>query len=243
MIDAINGPNGAEMALCKCDFCAAEVTVSAAHGDTRGGTKPIRKTIRNQGQVEIKLQSLGWSFVKKKLRCPKCEAARKQKPSWLEAAEQTFVAEEISMPAEVDNITPLRQPTREHIREISALLHVEYDTAAQRYRGESTDKSIADIVGNGCMPGWVAAERIRGFGENGGNEAIANATDDLAALRAALDAAMDEFAKSRDAAIGAINAAAAAHAKAVKPLADRIADLESRQSRIIKAIGPKAGGK
>ncbi len=52
------------------------------------------------------------------------------------------------------------------------MLVITYDGDAKRYKGTDTDKTIADALGNGVMPGWVAEIREQNFGPAGGNEEI-----------------------------------------------------------------------
>ena len=77
---------------------------------------------------------------------------------------------------------PLRHPTRDQIRSIQKMLDDEYDVTAQRYKGSTTDVTIAEVLGGGVMFGWVAEERERAYGP-AGNDEIDKLTDDIAALR------------------------------------------------------------
>lgn len=189
MIEAIKGLRGQEQALCKCDDCAAQAVVNAAHGDTRGfartsagrNGRPV-VSIKNEGQVIAKLQSDGWAYVKGVLRCPKCEEKRKAKGAWFDAR---AALAEIQKEAEVmaQNVTTLREPTPKQIRLIILALEDAYDDAAKRYRGTHTDKSIAQDIGDGIMPGWVAQQREKLFGP-AGNEELANIKAEIEAVKA-----------------------------------------------------------
>lgn len=189
MIEPVKGLRGQEQALCKCHDCAAEMVVNAAHGDTRGFSRgsagrngrPII-TIKNEGQVIAKLQSDGWSYVKGVLRCPKCEEKRKGNSPRFDVRKALA---EIKKEAEVmaQNVTTLREPTSKQIRLIILALEDAYDDTAKRYRGTHTDKSIAQDIGDGIMPGWVAAQREKLFGP-AGNEELANIKSEIEAVKA-----------------------------------------------------------
>src|SRR5690606_2606021 len=125
------------------------------------------------GQAIRKLH--GWVQVKGALRCPACEAKRRVAV----AAKQEKAVE--------TNVAPIRQPTMEQKRQIMLLLTDAYDTAAGRYRGGDTDKTLADAIGGGCMPGWVAEVREQFFGPDGGNDAIEDVIADLKAWQADMD--------------------------------------------------------
>jgi len=107
-----------------------------------------------EGQAIKKIQEMGWSLIKKALRCPMCEAKRK--------AEN--MVQKSKAPA------PLRQPTRAQIREINSMLDDVYDVKDERYQRGDTDETVAEVLG--VMPGWVVAERERAFGPAGGNEEL-----------------------------------------------------------------------
>ena len=154
MIEAIKGLRGEELALCKCDDCAAEESVRATHGHGHGGQGKLKMTLANERQPLQKLEKAGWALVKGKLRCPKCEAKRKE----------TNVID-IKPKAE----TP-REPTRAQKREIMDMLESAYDVDAERYTGGDTDETVAEVLK--VMPGWVAQIREEFFGPDGGNENI-----------------------------------------------------------------------
>lgn len=78
-----------------------------------------------------------------------------------------------------------RQPTKEQKREIIDMLGVAYDTDAQRYKGNDTDKTVAEAIGQHILWGWVAQLRDEFFGP-AGNEA---ATQTLAEIKAWQDKA------------------------------------------------------
>lgn len=179
MIEAIRGLQGQSQALCKCRDCAAEVVVAAAHGDSgsfsrtgagRNGFKAM--SVANEGQVITKVQGLGWSFIKNRLRCPKCEADRKS-----DKQEKPMAT-----------VTELRTPTREQKRQIMDILGEVYDAKAGRYKGAETDVTVADTIGGGVMFGWVAELRIEFFGESGENEEAEDFLGQIAEWRDKADA-------------------------------------------------------
>lgn len=80
-----------------------------------------------------------------------------------------------------------RTPTLAQRHEITGMLMLSYDHKAGRYTGAETDKTIAEAIGGGCMPGWVAEIREANFGPAGGNEEIEAIRAEIAALSARLD--------------------------------------------------------
>ena len=181
MIQTIQRHAGRPSALCVCDDCATEREVACDYELTAG-----RKWIPNEGQIIRKITGQGWSHMRGRLRCPECEAKRK-------------TLKENSM---AENVAPIRQPTREQIREIIQMLDVVYDSKAGRYTGGETDQTVAKSMGNGIMPGWVAAERERAFGPAGGNEEIDALTAEVEGYRdrvTALERAVAEELKGLDA--------------------------------------------
>jgi hypothetical protein len=192
------------MALCKCDFCAAEKTVAAAHGRTQPGGKPgamHKIQLQSEGQVHIKLQAQGWSLIKGRLRCVKCEEKRKaenQKPKWLENAVETQIEKEIAM-EKTANVTELRKATPAQRREIHQHLLSFYDTKAGRYQDTATDKTIADMICGGCMPGWVAEIREADYGPDGGNAELEAVRAEVEAMRRDFDGKIAAMVKRIDA--------------------------------------------
>lgn len=220
MMQALKGPRGQEMALCKCDTCAAEISVPAAHGESIRGVKHnrigVRPSLRSESQVLVKVNPLGWTMVKGALRCPKCEAGRK-------------APKEIAM---AENVTDLRQPTREQRRQIMDMLTVSYDTKAERYTGADTDKTLAEAIGGGVMPGWVSAIRDEFFGPDGGNDELELLTLDIKAWQAKAD----EGAKKAHDALMRITQ----QLREVNEARDQVSALVKRLEAIKQAIGPKA---
>lgn len=152
MIEAIHGKVGVPRARAVCDDCGREEVATCDYEHKAG-----HQWVPNEGQMIRKMTGQGWAMVKGKLRCPGCEAKRKMntKP-------------EVELKPE-STVTPLRQPTREQKRQIMSLLEVAYDTDAGRYKGTDTDNTIAETIGAGVMPGWVAEVREEFFGPDGGN--------------------------------------------------------------------------
>ena len=212
-IEPIKGFRNEEQALCKCDDCCAEITVSAAHGTNKGGRSDWKKhlVLSKPGQVIEKIQSEGWAMVKNKLRCPKCEAARKS---------QNSKPEEAPMKA---NITELRKPTPAQKRQIVEMLMVSYDTDNGRYRSNDTDKTVAEAIGNGVMLGWVAEIREDMFGPAGGNDELEALQREVAEWSVAFEKQIEQ---ERE--------------KANTRIREKQAEFQKRIEALKKAVGPKA---
>lgn len=197
--------NGRELARCVCDVCGAETSIPAMHGTAPPGSRGLKQVklppLANEASVVKRLQADRWSLISNKLRCPSCEATRKSPKE----------------PA-MDNISEIRQPTREQIREIVQALEIMYDTKAGRYTGGQTDATVANDMGGGIMPGWVAIERERAFGPAGGNE-------ELDALQAD---AQEYWAR-----IKALEATIAAEVRGLEAFGKRLGAIKA-------AVGPKA---
>lgn len=149
---------GVNRAAAVCDGCGREEVVAA---DYMG--RPGQKTEVNTGQVLRKMCGHGWAVVKGDLLCPACEAARKVAKA--KPAEEKMVDR-----AEGGSVVQLREPTRAMRIDILVALATAYDLDAQRYRGDTTDRAVAEAVGGGCMPGWVSALREAEFGPAGNEE-------------------------------------------------------------------------
>lgn len=208
---AIKGPRNQELAEATCDECGATASVPASHTHHKGfakGGAPIM-VLNNPDQSMSKLRRQGWAQVKNRLYCPDCEATRKLRDQ----------PKEKDMAIKTENVTQLRQPTIEQRRQIVEMLVITYDGDAKRYKGTDTDKTIADALGNGVMPGWVAEIREQNFGPAGGNE-------EIDAIRAALD----EMQKR--------------HAKEIVEMSNKqiaeSATLRKRIDAVCAAVGPKA---
>lgn len=153
MIRAVSA-KGAHRAQVICDFCLREEPFTCDYIRQSGNI-----WAPNKGQVRKKITARGWSDIKGKQRCPACEAKRR--------ANQQNQGEEMGKSL---NVTPLREPTGAQELEIIQSLLLVYDKEAKRYRSAETDQTVADLVGGGVMPGWVARIRERMFGPDGGNE-------------------------------------------------------------------------
>jgi len=144
---------GANRAAAVCDGCSREEVVSCDYD----GKAPV------EGHLHRKVCAHGWALVKGRLLCPACEAARR-------AGKEKPVEEGMGNAAEGAAIVQLREPTRAMRVDIYVALASAYDLDAQRYRGDATDRSVAEAVGGGCMPGWVSAVREAEFGPPGNEE-------------------------------------------------------------------------
>lgn len=123
-----------------CDHCPREEVICCPKGAP--------------GHAIKKIQEMGWSLIKKDLRCPKCEAQRKAR----------------NMNQKAKPVASARQPTRAQRRDIHLLLVDCYDCDKERYQRGDTDETLAEVLS--VMPGWVAEIREKDFGPDGGNEDI-----------------------------------------------------------------------
>ncbi len=155
---------GVNRARVVCDDCGRADVVTC---DYTG--PPGRKRDPNEGQIIRKITAQGWSFIKHKLRCPACEAKRKSVATR---------KKETPMQAVKNNAAEGRKPSPEQEVDIIVTLSAVYDRKKKRYSGKETDRSVAEVVGGGCMPGWVSMIREDKFGPAGNEE--------LDALRAEL---------------------------------------------------------
>lgn len=165
MISGVRDDRGFPKARCTCDECGFSLVVAAA--------QPKRSGEINTGQALRKLQAAGWSLIKKKLRCPDCEA-RRRNPIHDQQKEGDVAVSETAPDSQV------REPSREQKRQIMEMLGVSYDTKAGRFIGGETDATVAAALGGGIMPGWVAAIREDFFGPDGGNDEIEALAGDVA---------------------------------------------------------------
>lgn len=187
-ITAIKGRCGEDQAFCTCEDCGEETSVSARHGESRRTLRGGKPTLSIQSEAAVieALRKLGWSNIKNRLRCPKCTGARvlKQKEATMAQAP-----------------SPSRQMSDDARLDIMEALFASYDRKAKRYTGQETDATVAEAVGGGCMPGWVAKVRAENFGPAGNEEAeairveqmridgeIQQISKDIAAVGARLDA-------------------------------------------------------
>lgn len=199
-----------------CDGCGRVETVSCDYiKHRRTGSSP------NVGQINQKMVGKGWAMVRNVLRCPACEAKRRAHdaaPKWLADA-QTLINEEDGMVAKVVDTPKLRDPSPEQRGDIIEMLVACYDRKAKRYRGEDTDKTVADAVGAGCLAGWVAQIREENFGPAGGNEEIDAIRAQILSLRTECERAQKEL---------------------LHDFCGKLADLEWRINKVIASVGPRA---
>ena len=161
-IEALSG-KGVSRARVSCDVCGcAEVVPCDFERDHR---KQI--WLPNVGQISRKMVGQGWSDVKGRLHCRACEAKRKA---------ATAKKEDVTVAEAKSSAGQIRQPSPEQEVDIIVALSSVYDRKAKRYQGAETDVTVAEVVGGGCMPGWVAVIRAAKFGPAGNEE--------LAAIRA-----------------------------------------------------------
>jgi hypothetical protein len=224
MIRKIDGP-GAPRVRAGCDGCTREEVV-AAEDTSRGGARGAV----NRAGVLRKLALRGWAESKGRLCCPACEAKRRAglvaaKP----ASSRKDKPKEIAMTKQG---TPLRAPSREQRREIVQMLELAYDVAAERYRGTDTDATIAEALGGGVMPGWVAEIRDAMFGPDGSNDEMSAL---LAEMRDWRLLARDR-AKAAEAGVQALTTALAGLAE----VQGRVDKMTARLEAIRAAVGPKA---
>lgn len=160
----------------KCDHCDFSENFRADYERVA----PDRFEVK-EGQVLMKATQKGWSNIKGSLRCPECEAKRRDtaKPQ-----KEITVKNVVNLPITEEP----RQPSREQKRQIVTLLTDVYDIASNRYTGGETDKTVADAIGGGVLFGWVAQIREDLFGPDGGNEEIVRLEADVKAHADAIDA-------------------------------------------------------
>lgn len=215
MIRAVKkGSGGVPRAVGVCDGCGAE-EVRTCDYERRG-----LEWIANEGQMRGKLRGMGRAHVRGRDLCPACtRAARARKVGTMGKKES-------------GNVTELRQPSREQRRQIAKLLDDVYDVQAGRYLGGETDKTVAETIGGGVMPGWVAELREDMYGPDGGN-------DDLEALAAEMrdwQAKADLHASEAHDAMVAMTA----RLREFNEARETVKGYLSRLEAIRAAVGPKA---
>lgn len=188
-----------------CDQCGRTEVVTCDYE-----RRPSGEWRPNEGQILRKITARGWEVVRGALWCPACEAARR--------AEMAAKRGEGKMADAKSNVEPIRQPDGMQKRVIIAALNDAYDDDARRYRGSHTDRSIADDLGGGVMPGWVAAIREELFGP-AGNEEVEAIRAEIAACREQFARAVADLLRDQDARVAALEkrvaACVAAHDKRV----------------------------
>jgi hypothetical protein len=203
-IEPITGV-GVNRAKVKCDTCPREETVTCDY--ERGGRNA--HWTPNIGQINSKVVSKGWAIVKGNHLCPTCEAKRKTEASLQKANEMTQTK---------NNVAPIRQPTPEQEVDIIVTLSSAYDRKAKRYQGQETDKTVAETVGGGVMPGWVAAIREAKFGP-AGNQEVDAIRAEMAKLKADHETMIEGLRRDMDNALAILkkrlDACVAAHDRRV----------------------------
>ena len=127
-----------------CEGCGL-----VAEAPIAGCRKVGNKRVLDPGNVSKKMNSIGWGIVRKKLLCEDClaAAAESRKDEGLEKMDGKMTAKvEVSAP---------RVMSKEQEVDIIVALSSAYDRKKKRYLGNETDRSISELVGGGCMPGWV----------------------------------------------------------------------------------------
>ena len=132
----------------------------------------------------------------------------------------------------MSTVTELRQPTREQKRAIIDMLEEVYDTTAGRYKGAETDATVAAVLGEGVMPGWVAQLREDLFGPDGGNGEMEALLDEMKGWLAA---------RTKDATNAKVHLQAAEGAlRQIGDWEKEVASFAKRVQAIQRAVGPKA---
>lgn len=175
---------GANLASAICDDCGhtEEVTCKYTHGT--GNHKPI------VGQIIKKLTAKDWTYIKKTLRCPTCEAARKPETQ-PENEPMTTTTEQD--PISAPTAPALRQPTPKQKREIISMLELAWDDARSRFKAGQSDKTVAETVGGGVLWGWVKQIREELFGQDTRNEEAEKLAAELKDLRSELGDKVREY--------------------------------------------------
>lgn len=205
MIKALDRSQHGSRVVAKCDDCGHSEYEACDY--ERGSNGSWRA---NEGQVIHRLTKRGWSHIKGRLRCMSCEIKRKSQKGGQIVAE---------------NVTPLRQPSREQKRQIIDLLTEVYDTKAERFRGCESDVTVADAIGGGVLFGWVAQIRDELFGPDGRNEELDSLADDIRQWQSTADGLLTK-------AHAAISDFEAARSK--------VSEMQGRLDAIVKAAGPRA---
>ncbi|SDX73486.1 hypothetical protein [Roseicitreum antarcticum] len=238
-VEPIKGARGEKLARATCDDCGTTYEFRAAHGPSTKFIKTGRcstrgvLTLAKLSQVSTKLENAGWQSIRKKNLCPSCVIARKAENETDQPTETKSMDTTVTKmkPAVAKEQAP-RQPTREQKREIMGMLDVSYDTKLGRYKGSDTDKTVAEVLGQGILSGWVAEIRKEFFGEDGGN-------GEIDALSAEVATMVQQIEKHEQAALAAA-AEARKHAEAASRIGDNARSLGTRIDRIKEAVGPRA---
>ena len=185
----------------------------------------------NMAQVMPKLHAAGWTYIKGVLRCVDCEINRIFDHEDAQPLEKPMAKEPTVIVVPPPPVSPLRQPSRDQKRQIVAALEMAYDIKNQRYSGTETDKSIADMLGDGIMYGWVATIREDMFGPDGNEELGSLAADVTAWMKK-----VDEQMYAAEVAVAEIENSRAD----LENSRTEVKKYQERLNKIIAAIGPKA---
>ena len=190
-IESIPHKSGAGRAKIVCDDCGRDEVIPCAYvGNSNAASDNSRPKV---SQARAKAMAMNWSYVKNKLRCPACEAKRKTKN----------LKDTKPMTEKKTNVAPIRKPTGKQERLIILALEDAYDDEAKRYRGDATDRSVAESLSDGIMPGWVADTRERLFGP-AGNEEADNLREAITSLERETKALIQKFGEEQQAKIDAL---------------------------------------
>ena len=137
--------------------------------------------------------------------------------------------------------TAPRSPDREMRRLIRSMLDDVYDTVYGRYIGKESDETVAAAIGQGCMWGWVAQERVDGYGDGAGNEdtdsaelnieeAISHFRDELARITALRDDMTRRYAGMMESVKGACDSLQSS-LRSLDKLRNEVAALKPRAGR------------
>lgn len=218
-IEPISG-RGQNRARCRCDGCD-RVEVIPCDYDQSGSAGPA---VPNTGQAMKKMQGKGWALIKGSLLCPACVAARKARAVTPKPKEELVEKTVQAAP---------REASREIKRQINELLQGVYDTGRGRYQAGETDCTVANAVGGGCLPAWVASVREDFYGPNGANDDIALLSEELTATLQDVDRALADLKN--------LHTHVEARLSAMGDFRASIAGYDKRLMAIAKAVGPKAG--
>lgn len=234
---------GLPVALCTCDDCGAQETVRSDF-DGRHRSNSSQTTRPVASQCVKKLLAKGWSYVRRRLRCPTCTKRRSiiaqqtkedtmSKGMTMKDLSQLADLAGSAAPPPSPSEAPLPEPTGKQTRLMMMALEEVYDDVNKRYRGDSTDKTLAEELGDGIRPGWVAKLREQFFGPAGGNEEMERLRADIAAWMAdgnRMAAAATKAAEDHAAAMKAFDASR-----------ERVKELAARLDVVCRNVGPKAG--
>lgn len=185
------------------------------------------------GDAVRRLRGMGWAIIKGRIVCNGCQMVMRDNPS-NDGTKGEIVSTIPETPKPRDGSVKLgelfpkevREPTPQQKRQVFEILSEVYDADGSHYLGGETDKTVAETIGGGVMPGWVSKIREEFFGPNGSNEDIAQLRKELHELLKSADA-LAQLITSKAAELAGIRST-------VKTLSDRL-------EGICKAIGPKAG--